>query len=250
MSYLDGGQGQVVVILHGLAGESGAFGPTMRALASRFRVVALDQRGHGRSTRRPTDVSRDAYVQDVVTLIGHVSTGEPVHLVGQSMGAHTAMLVAAAQPDLIESLVLLEGDAGTGSLDDAVGLGQFFASWPLPFADLVAARAFLGASAIAGAWIESLERRDDGLWPRFDADIMEACISHVMEPRWDEWISVRATTVVVYADNGMFTEAQKSEFIRRRPGTLRIDIADAGHDAHLEQPGQWISALQDFLGKH
>ncbi|WP_269939603.1 alpha/beta fold hydrolase [Arthrobacter sp. HY1533] len=38
-----------MVILHGLAGESGEFEPTLRALAGEFRVVALDQRGHGRS---------------------------------------------------------------------------------------------------------------------------------------------------------------------------------------------------------
>lgn len=238
-----------MVILHGLAGESGEFESTMGALANHFRVVALDQRGHGRSTRRPADVSRDAYVQDVVALIGRVSPGAPVHLAGQSMGAHTAMLVAAARPDLVESLVLLEADAGSGSEDDVVGLGKFFSGWPLPFADRAAARAFLGESAIAGAWIVSLERRDGGLWPRFDADVMEACISHVVEPHWDEWTSVGATTLVVYADNGMFTEAQKSEFIRRRPGTLRIDLADAGHDAHLEQAEQWISVLQDFLGR-
>lgn len=249
LSYLEAGYGPVVVILHGLAGESGEFESTMRTLGGRFRVVALDQRGHGRSARRPADVSRDAYVQDVVALIGHVSAGVPVHLAGQSMGAHTAMLVAAARPDLVESLVLLEADAGSGSQADAVGLGKFFAGWPLPFADRVAARSFLGESAIAGAWVESLECRDGGLWPRFDADIMEACISHVVEPRWAEWTSVRARTLVMYADNGMFTEAQKCEFVAARPGTLRIDIADAGHDAHLEQPGQWISILQDFLGK-
>lgn len=249
LSFLEAGQGSLVVILHGLAGESGEFEPTMRALAGEFRVVALDQRGHGRSARRPVDVSRDAYVQDVVALIENVSAGGPVHLVGQSMGGHTAMLVAAARPDLVASLVLLESDAGSGSPDDAAGLGEFFAGWPLPFADRAAARAFLGESAIAGAWVESLELRDGGLWPRFDADIMEACIRHVMTPRRDEWASVKARTLVVYADGGMFDETQKSGFVAARPGTLRIDIADAGHDAHLEQPGQWISALQDFLGK-
>lgn len=182
----------------------------MAALARQHRVVALDQRGHGRSTRRPADVSRDAHVQDAVALIGHVSPDAPVHLVGQSMGAHTAMLIAAARPDLIESLVLLEGDAGSGSLDDAVGLGTFFAGWPVPFVDDAGALAFLGGSPIAAAWVKSLEPRDGGLWPRFDADIMESCIRAVMEPRWDEWVSVQARTLVVYADGGMFTEAQKA----------------------------------------
>lgn len=241
------GAGPVVVILHGLAGESGEFAPTMAALAQQYRVVALDQRGHGRSTRRPADVSRDSFVQDVVALIAHVSHDSPVHLVGQSMGAHTAMLVAAARPDLIDSLVLLESDAGSGTLDDAVGLGEFFASWPVHFTDDAEALAFLGDSPIAAAWVKSLERRNDGLWPRFDADIMESCIRHVMRPRWDEWVSVRARTLVVYADGGMFTEAHKQEFVSRRPGTLRADLANASHDAHLDQLEGWIRILTRFL---
>ncbi|MDJ0314751.1 alpha/beta hydrolase [Arthrobacter sp. H35-D1] len=241
------GSGQVVAILHGLAGESGEFAPTMAGLAQQFRAVALDRRGHGRSTRRPSDVSRRAYVQDVVALIEHVGPDHPIHLVGQSMGAHTAMLVAAIRPDLVQSLVLLEGDAGSGASEDAVQLGTFFASWPVPFADDAAAREFLGNSSLSNAWANALERRSDGLWPRFDADIMMDCLRAVMEPRWDEWSAVEARTLVMYADNGMFTDEQKNAFLSHRPGTLRVDLEQASHDAHLDEFEQWITALKAFL---
>lgn len=183
LNFLACGSGQVVVILHGLAGESGEFAPTLAGLSQHFRVVALDQRGHGRSTRRPRDMSRRAYVQDVVALIEHVSSNKPIHLVGQSMGAQTAMLVAAKHPDLVQSLVLLEGDAGSGVSGGAEQLGMFFASWPVPFPDDAAARAFLGDSSLSNAWANALEQRSDGLWPRFDSDIMDACMRGVMEPR-------------------------------------------------------------------
>lgn len=249
LSYLVGGSGPVVVILHGLAGESGEFVPTMNALAADFRVVALDQRGHGRSTRRPADVSREAFVHDVVALLEHVNPGRPVHLVGQSMGAHTAMLVAAARPDLVGSLVVLEGDAGSGTSDDAAALGRYFASWPVPFADAAAAREFLGDSPIAAAWLAAFELREDGLWPRFDADIMEASIRFVNEPRWDAWAEVQARTLVIYANKGMFSEDQKSAFVGHRPGTSRIDLANASHDAHLDQFGPWIDALRGHLSE-
>ncbi|MBP2414659.1 pimeloyl-ACP methyl ester carboxylesterase [Arthrobacter stackebrandtii] len=249
LSYVVGGSGPVVVFLHGLAGESGEFAPTMAALVGGFRVIALDQRGHGRSTRRPSDLSREAYVQDVVALIDHVSPGQPVHLVGQSMGAHTAMLVAAARPDLVASLAMLEVDAGSGSSDDAAALGRYFAGWPVPFASRSAAQAFLGESPVAGAWVSALERRDGGLWPRFDADIMESCIRAVGVPRWDEWAAVKARTLVIYAENGMFTEAQKTGFVGHRRGTLRIDLPNAGHDAHLDQCEPWTEALQAYLSE-
>lgn len=82
-----GGDGPPVVLLHGLAGSARELLPTAAALADRHRVVLLDQRGHGGSTRRPADVSREAFVADVVEVLERLLPGERVRLVGQSMGA-------------------------------------------------------------------------------------------------------------------------------------------------------------------
>jgi len=76
LNYLVAGTGPAMVLLHGLAGSSWEFEPTIAALLPGYRVVALDQRGHGRSTRRPVDVSREAYVLDVAALIEGLSPGE------------------------------------------------------------------------------------------------------------------------------------------------------------------------------
>ena len=59
-----GGEGPPVLLLHGLAGYGGEWAATARGLASNARVVAFDARGHGASTRVPTDVSREAHVSD------------------------------------------------------------------------------------------------------------------------------------------------------------------------------------------
>ncbi len=134
--------GSPVVILHGLAGSAREFFATARALPE-FRTVLIDLRGHGRSTRRPGDLSREAFTADVVRVIEAV-VGTPVTLVGQSMGGHTAMLVAACRPDLVSRLVLLESGAGGGSETQNERLGDYFRSWPLPFSSMAAAREFLG----------------------------------------------------------------------------------------------------------
>jgi len=76
---------------------------------------------------------------------------------------------------------------------------------------------------------------------------MAACLRHVTVPRWEEWASVQAPALVVYAKNGMFTREQQDLFVGHRLGTERIDIANAGHDAHLEQTATWIRALLGFL---
>lgn len=238
-----------VLILHGLAGSSREFLPTAEALHPDFRTILVDQRGHGQSTRRPSDTSRSAFVEDVVAVVRHVTAGTPVTLVGQSMGAHTAVLTAASHPDLIDRLVLLEGHVeARGGVAEARRLGEFFASWPLPFPDRTAARAFLGDGPLASAWIDDLDEGPDGLRPRFDADIMEATMRDVLATsRWAEWEGLTVPALVVFAENGMFTEQQKVELVRRRPGTRRVDIPGAGHDAHLEAFDQWIQVLRSHL---
>lgn len=237
-------RGPAVVILHGLAGSAREFFPTAEALPE-FRTVLVDLRGHGASTRCPGDLSREAFVADVVRVIE--AAGPPVALVGQSMGGHTAMLVAAARPDLVSRLVLLEADAGGGGAADHAAMGRYFRSWPLPFPSRQAAREFLGEGPLAQAWAEDLEERSGGYWPRFDAGVMMEAISGVAVPRWAAWESVATPTLVVFGSNGMFPDASKDEFVRRGRHVTRADLPGASHDAHLDSFAAWITALRSFL---
>lgn len=242
------GEEPAVVILHGLAGSGREFLSTAQALSGR-KVVVVDQRGHGLSTRLPVDSSREAFVRDVIAVID-CEASLPVHLVGHSMGAHTAMLAAAARPDLVRALVLLEGGEGSGSRQEQAALGEYFRSWPLPFADRAAAADFLGNGPLQLAWIADLEEREDGLHPRFDPEVMIAAITPVAVPRWREWSRVQAPTLVLYADGGMFTEEQKARFVERATDVRRVDLVEASHDAHLDAFEQWIDALTGFLNDH
>ena len=174
-------------------------------------------------------------------------SNEPIDLVGQSMGAHTAMLVAAAHPQLVRRLVLLEGNEGGGSEGEHAALGEYFRSWEVPFASKEDACAALGDGPLARAWVADLELREDGLYPRFDADVMVRTVREVAVRRWSEWESVAAPTLVMYADGGMFSEEQKSEFVRRGASVTRADLTGGSHDAHLDTFEQWSLALRTFL---
>ncbi|WP_344796576.1 alpha/beta hydrolase [Frondihabitans peucedani] len=241
------GPGAPVVILHGLAGSSLEMEETARSLAPR-RVLIPDARGHGASTRRPADVSRQAHVDDVVHVIEALA-GEPVTLIGQSMGGHTALLVAAARPDLVERLILLEaGAGGDGTAESRIAMRAFFESWPRPFRDRAEAQAFLGDSALGRAWAADLREESGGLWPRFDVDVMIETIAAVDErPAWDEWARVTPPTLVVFAADGMFDDAARQALAGRRPDVVRVDLAAGSHDAHLDAFPQWSEAVRAFL---
>lgn len=237
-----------VVFLHGLAGSAEEFVPTARAVGEGYRSVLVDQRGHGHSTRKPADASREAYVRDAIAVIEKLDLPEGVALVGHSMGAHTAMLAAAARPDLVRMLVMIEGDAQGSPPEAAAGIGAYFSSWPVPFSTVADAASFLGDSVIGRAWLADLEQHSDGLYPRFDPDFLRASIAAVhSQARWDEWEKLELASAAIFAPNGMFDADRKTAFLEARPATLRIDLGSGSHDAHLDATAELAAVLRDLL---
>jgi pimeloyl-ACP methyl ester carboxylesterase len=247
LSYLDNdGDGPVVVALHGLAGTGDEFIATAAAVGGSYRFVLPDLRGHGNSTRRPADVSRAAFVNDVAAVIRRLSPDRPVTLVGQSMGGHTAILAAASFPDLVARLIVLEATVAVGT--DPVRIGDYFRSWPIPFASVAQARKFLGQDALAQSWIGHLEPLDDGgLVPPFDAEVMQGVMEGVSDPRWEEWKSVTAPTTVVFAAKSMFSPGEQADFVAARPGTRHVVLPGGSHDAHLDATAEWAAVLSRTL---
>jgi pimeloyl-ACP methyl ester carboxylesterase len=249
--YLDsGGAGQPVVLVHGLAGHAGEWTTTIRHLAPRWRCLALDQRGHGRSTRRLRDLSRQAFADDVVAVLESVEIDQPAVLIGQSMGAHTALITAAGFPDRISHLVMIEGDVGSGGDAELATLRDALASWPLPFPDFEQAMAFFGGDSERGrAWADGLERRDDGLWPRWDLDVMLETMHPIFaQESWSEWEALSQPTLLVRGESGIIAQAGIEQMLAVRPQTDLVTIARAGHDVHLDQPHAWLRALDAFFG--
>jgi pimeloyl-ACP methyl ester carboxylesterase len=102
---LRAGDGTPVALLHGLSGSSQWWSRNVDALAERHLVAAIDQAGFGRSRRGAMSLS---FHESAALLARWIETfGEPVHLVGHSMGGQLAVRIAAERPDLVRSLVLV-----------------------------------------------------------------------------------------------------------------------------------------------
>jgi pimeloyl-ACP methyl ester carboxylesterase len=127
-----GGSGPPVLFLHGLAGHSSEWSHSAGALMPRHRVVALDQRGHGRSERLPTDLSRGAFVRGMAHVIDELDLS-PVVLVGQSMGGNTAFIAAAEHPELVDRLVVVEAGPDGPMRELAQQIRVWLAEWRVPF---------------------------------------------------------------------------------------------------------------------
>lgn len=159
----------------------------------------------------------------------------------------TPLLFAAWHPRLVHRLVLLEGGVGGGEGSSAE-LGNWFASWPVPFPSRQAAVEHHDATPIAYAWARDLQERDGGFWPRFDADVMQGAIAAVVEvARWAQWEQVQAPTLLVQAERSYLDAAEIERMLTLRPGTGHVVVPEAGHDVHLEQPQAWTQLLRSYL---
>src|ERR1700749_3599973 len=93
---VEAGAGPPVVLLHGLFGAARNFGAVQRALAPRFRVIALDMRNHGDSPHAP-DTRYTTQAEDVRETLATLGIGAAA-VVGHSMGGKTAMALALGSP--------------------------------------------------------------------------------------------------------------------------------------------------------
>lgn len=99
---------QTVCFSHGLLWDHRMFLPQIHALRGRYRCVAWDHRGQGRSgVPSGRVVTIEEVTSDAVRLVEQLGVG-PVHFVGLSMGGFVGMRIAARRPELVRSLSLLE----------------------------------------------------------------------------------------------------------------------------------------------
>jgi pimeloyl-ACP methyl ester carboxylesterase len=107
LRYRESGAGEPVVLLHGLGGDLQAWSGLGDSIAAEYRVIALDQRGHGESD---APAAASAYGremgEDVVRLLDHLGVMR-AHLVGHSMGAVIASYAAVRHPGRIATVSLL-----------------------------------------------------------------------------------------------------------------------------------------------
>ncbi|HEY8490197.1 MAG TPA: alpha/beta fold hydrolase [Dehalococcoidia bacterium] len=104
-----GGGGEPLVLVHGYTGDLTDWEHQIRAFAPQFRVVAMDNRGHGRSSAPPAG---DGYtIEEMATDVRALLDGlglDRVHLAGHSLGGMVAQAFAVTWPERLRSLVLVD----------------------------------------------------------------------------------------------------------------------------------------------
>ncbi|KQW87834.1 hypothetical protein ASC94_25385 [Massilia sp. Root418] len=131
MPYLEGGKGETLVLLHGFAGDKDNFTRMARWLTPHYRVLCPDLPGFGEAGRDPqAGYSIAQQAERLRALLDQVAPGK-VHLGGNSMGGFIAAQFAAAWPERVASLWLLDA-AGTEAAHSSEVLQRYEASGDMP----------------------------------------------------------------------------------------------------------------------
>ena len=244
-----------VVLLHGGGGHAHTWGHLAGRLLDRFTVVALDQRGHGESG--PTDRYGSKVLAADVGRLLDVLEWPNASLVGHSMGGQAAYQFAAAHPDRVERLVVID----TGPEADPAGIARIRANLAGPdsfatFDDALAEghRWFPGAdeTLLRHRVEHNLVTRPDGTlaWRTatgiHDSDTAREDYSD--DERWDGWGRLRIPTLLVHgADSDVLTDALVARFAESNPAIRVERIEAAGHSIPLDQPDALAYVAAAFL---
>ena len=243
-----------VVFIHGIGGSLYAWRHQLPAIAGAgYRVVAFDNRGFGFSDQPAHGYTTAAYARLLVALLDSLGISSAV-LVGHSMGGEIATEVAAAHPDRVRGMVLI----------DAAGFGM---RWPGVLK--IARWPFVGAIATTfrGRWVTARILRSTFADPRkvTEADIDQyyapvpgpdygrALRGVLREFRFDtlgggRLAAVQTPTLVLWGDADRWIPLREgTRFAKELPRSEFVIVERAGHNAHEESPDQVNRLLLDFL---
>jgi pimeloyl-ACP methyl ester carboxylesterase len=246
------GAGPLVVLVPGMGDLRSTYrhlAPTLRAAG--YRVAVTDLRGHGDSDAGFNVYGDEATAGDLIALVEHL--GGPAVLVGNSLGAGAAALVAAQRPELVSGLVLV---------------GPFVRDSEQSLATRLLLRVAMARPWAARAWVAYLPKLNAGERPKdFDAHL--AAISHSLSrPGYARAFSqttrqtthtlvesrladVSAPTLVIMGelDPDWADPAAEAQWIATTLGGEVVMVPDAGHYPQSQQPGITSDSILAFLAR-
>ena len=242
-----GGSGVPTLFVHGITESGRAWAPIISRLKDR-RVITLDLRGHGESSKAPAyDLA--AMAGDVVAVLQATVGSEPAHLVGHSLGAMVVTAVGAALP--VASVV---------NVDQSLRLGEFKAQLDAMAADLGTPASFESTLAqhfheIAGSLMSDAVRTTLTNLRRLDQDVVLGIWSMSMAVSTDELNAVVEEALGGYAGKptpyltvfGNAPEAGYAEWISQHVPGARMELwTEHGHHPHLLDPERFVATLRTF----
>jgi esterase len=243
-----------MVLLHGFMAHARTWDLFAADLAGDYRVLALDQRGHGDSGRAPDGVyGPEQYVRDLERFVEALGLRSFV-LVGMSMGGRNSMLYASRHPDAVERLVIVDiGPEAPPPIAPRPGApedpGVFDA--PSQVADFLRGQdAYPPEDYRQEVARHSVRRRPDGRYEWKWDPALRTGRSPVAGDYWAVLRAIQCPTLVVRGAESPVLPAEMAERMVRemRDGRLVV-VPRSGHAVQEDNAPALIAAVREFLGR-
>ena len=247
-----------LVFLHGITGHARTWDDEARLLAARYRVLALDQRGHGDSDPAPdADYGDDALLGDLVAFADALALPR-LTLVALSLGGRVAINFAGRHPDRVERLVVVDIGPEIAAAGRA-RVGALMAAAPERFETREEVVRYLRANAPLYSEAMLRHRAEHAVRPRpgggftwkYDRALRDAIRQgrlRVPADLWPQWRAIRCPVLLVRGDQSdVLSDEIAKRMIDEQPAARLAVVAGAGHTVPGDQPDAFQSLLREFL---
>lgn len=243
------GQGEPLVLIHGLFGSYDNLGVIARALQSHFQIINLDVRNHGRSAHADS-MSYPELAADVIQTLDQLGFGQ-VAVLGHSMGGKIAMQLALSWPERVSKLILADISPvpnhprhqhilqGLTAVAEA-GLQQ------RSQADQLLSQ-YIAELGVRQFLLKSLYKAEHSLQWRFNLAALKAQYAHILQAPEANNCYPGPTLFIKGGDSDYIQASHQSEILRLFPAASAKIIQGTGHWLHAEKPTVFSKLVLDFL---
>ena len=246
------GQGEPLLLVQGLGQGMWAWRFVVPRFARRFRTIAYDTRGTGRSAVRAVPYGIAELAGDAAEIL----RGRRAHVAGFSMGGYVALTLAVARPDLVRSLVLAgTGGGGPDRVPRPPEVREAFER-ALRLPPEEHGRATMPYTFSPGWPDANPQRFEEILAARLEHPTpietihahMAACYRFYDEGCEVERIDVPA--LVIHGDEDVIVPVENGRKLAARlPSARYVELAGRGHNVMLEDPDTFTSLVLEFLAR-
>ncbi len=256
LHYLDWGNegAQPFLLLHGFTGHARSWDAFARSVAPSFRVLALDQRGHGDSAWTD-DYGTQAMVDDVDAFTRELGLKRFV-LLGLSMGGRNAINYAGTHPDEVERLVIVDigpviDATGATRIQAGVRVNDIFESKEEAFEQARRTNPVPPEEHQRYRINHNLMQTADGKWTwKYDKALRSGTPrpSIDTEQQWANWRAIKCPVLLLRgANSDVLSQEVADRMVRENANARLVTIAGSGHPIPLDKPVEFEAAVRQWL---
>ncbi|ASZ10205.1 alpha/beta hydrolase [Chitinophaga pendula] len=217
------GEGEPLLLMHGALQSLSALSPQIAELSNYYRVIAVDTRGHGRSSADGTRLSYRLYARDMSALIRHLAL-DSVYILGWSDGAITGLILAMEYSSLVKKLAVMAANLFPG--DTAIE------AWSTEF--------------VRKRLAQLRSKADKSTRDEFAIRVNE-CMLREPDIAPAELQAVSCPTLVMAGGEDVIKPAHTELIARHIPGAQLMIFPGISHMAPVEIPAQFNQTVLSFL---